>query len=68
MKTRVLQRVGEDDERYKVVGECEPGEDEVEELVEHLDVDPEFAQEGVGGAVDVVKVDCAVHGGEEGAV
>jgi hypothetical protein len=52
----------------RVMHQSEPGEYEIEELVEHLDVDPEFAEEGVGGAVDVVEVDYAVDGGEEGAV
>jgi len=45
--------------------EGEPGENEIENLVDQLDVDPELAHETVGRAVEIVEMDSAVDGGEE---
>jgi len=45
--------------------EGKPRENEVENLVDQLDVDPELAQETVRGAVEVVEMESTVDGGEE---
>lgn len=48
--------------------QSEPTEDQVEELVEHLDVYPEFPEEAVCRAVDIIEVPGGVDRGEERAV
>ena len=45
--------------------ESKPREDEIENLVDQLDVDPELAEEAVRGAVEIVEMESAVDGGEE---
>ena len=37
-------------------------------MIEHLDVDPKLAHEGVGGPVEVVEVEDTMYGGKEGAI
>ena len=51
-----------------IVAQREPREEQVEDLVEEFDVDPEFASKGVRGAVEVAEFDDRVERGEEGAV
>ena len=63
-----LHGLAEDDKCDVVVAQGEPGKKEVVRLVEEFDVDPEFACERVGGAVDVAEFDGGVDRGEEGAV
>ena len=43
-----LHRFRQDRERDVIVGGSEPGKDEIEELVHHLDVDPRFTFGGGG--------------------
>ena len=45
--------------------ESEPRENEVKNLVDQLDVDPELAQETVRRAVEIVEMESTVDGGEE---
>ena len=37
--------------------QSKPGEDEIEQLIDHFDVYPELAEECMSGAVDVVEVE-----------
>ena len=45
--------------------EGKPRENEIENLVDHFDVDPELAHETVRRAVDIVEMESAVNGGEK---
>ena len=45
--------------------EGKPRENEVENLVDHFDVDPELAQETVRRAVDIVEMESTVNSGKE---
>jgi hypothetical protein len=50
------------------VTQREPREDQVENLVHQLDVDPEFAGSGMGRAIEVVELDDRVHSSEERSI
>ena len=56
--------------RRKDIGahEGEPGKDEIECLIEELDVNPEFAREGMRRAVYVMELDRAVNRSKERAI
>jgi hypothetical protein len=44
------------------------GENEVIQLIDHFDVDPQCAYQGMRGTVEVVEMNGRVYGGEEGTV
>jgi len=48
--------------------ESEPRKDEIEQLIEHFNMDPQLAHEGMRRAVDVVEMDSTVDGGKERTV
>ena len=48
--------------------EGEPGENEIESLIQHLNMYPELPEDRVRRPVDVVEVERAVYRGEERAV
>ena len=45
-----------------------PTEYQVEKLIKHLNVNPKLAEKSMGRAIDVVKVEGRVDGGEERSV
>jgi hypothetical protein len=64
----VGEGAGDEVEGQVEVGEGEEGEEEVDELVDELDVQHDFAVDGVVGAPDLAEVDKGINGGEEGTV
>jgi len=68
VKRWVFHRVREDVERDVIVGQSKPRKNEIENLIKHLNVDPKFAHERVGRAIEVVEVEDTMYGREEGTV
>lgn len=48
--------------------QSEPRKDQIEKLIEHLNMDPELAHEGMRASIDIVEMNRRVNCSEEGAV
>lgn len=54
--------------RIKITHQSKPRKDQIESLIEHFHVDPEFTCKGMGATIDETKLDRTVNRGEEGSI